>query len=89
MTLGETSKTASVDIDRTVPTGWLDFVTLGIEHILTGYDHLLFLVALLATARGTWSVVGIVTAFTLAHSMTLSLGALGIVTVPSSASSNR
>ena len=82
VTLGETSKTASVDIDRTVPTGWLDFVTLGVEHILTGYDHLLFLVALLATARGIWSVVKIVTAFTLAHSVTLSLGALGIVTVP-------
>lgn len=82
VTFGETSKTASVDIDRTAPTGWSDFVTLGIEHILTGYDHLLFLVALLATARGAWSVVRIVTAFTLAHSMTLSLGALGIVTVP-------
>ena len=79
---GETSRTASVDVDRTVPTGWFDFVTLGVEHILTGYDHLLFLVALLATARGVWSVVRIVTAFTLAHSVTLSLGALGIVTVP-------
>lgn len=82
VTFGETSRTASVDIDRTVPTGWLDFVALGVEHILTGYDHLLFLVALLATARGAWSVVRIVTAFTLAHSVTLSLGALGIVTVP-------
>jgi len=79
---GEASRTASVDIDRTAATGWLDFVKLGIEHILTGYDHLLFLVALLATARGAWSVIRIVTAFTLAHSVTLSLGALGIVTVP-------
>ena len=82
VTFGEASRTASVDIDRTAATGWLDFVRLGVEHILTGYDHLLFLVALLATARGTWSVVRIVTAFTLAHSVTLSLGALGIVTVP-------
>jgi hypothetical protein len=81
VTLGE-SRTASVDIDRTVATGWFDFVRLGVEHILTGYDHLLFLVALLATARGLWSVVRIVTAFTLAHSVTLTVGALGIVTIP-------
>ena len=72
----------NVKTDRTVATGWFDFVKLGIEHILTGYDHLLFLVALLATARGAWSVVRIVTAFTLAHSVTLSVAALGIVTIP-------
>jgi len=82
VTFGEASRTASVDIDRTVATGLFDFVRLGVEHILTGYDHLLFLVALLATARSAWSVVRIVTAFTLAHSVTLSVGALGIVTVP-------
>jgi len=82
VTFGETSRTASVDIDHTTATGWLDFIRLGVEHILTGYDHLLFLVALLATARGAWSVVRIVTAFTLAHSVTLSIGALGIVTIP-------
>ena len=79
---GEESRSVTVDIDRTVATGWFDFVKLGIEHILTGYDHLLFLVALLATARGAWSVVRIVTAFTLAHSVTLSVAALGIVTIP-------
>ena len=82
VTFGEASRTASVDIDRTTATGWFDFVKLGVEHILTGYDHLLFLVALLATARDAWSVVRIVTAFTLAHSVTLSAGALGFVTVP-------
>ena len=79
---GEESRSVTVDIDRTVATGWFGFVKLGIEHILTGYDHLLFLVALLATARGAWSVVRIVTAFTLAHSVTLSVAALGIVTIP-------
>ena len=79
---GEESRTVSVDIDNTVATGWFDFVKLGVVHILTGYDHLLFLVALLATARGMWSVVRIVTAFTLAHSVTLTVAALGIVTVP-------
>ena len=72
----------SVDIDRPVATGWLDFIMLGVEHIVTGYDHLLFLVALLATARGSWSVVRIVTAFTVAHSVTLSLATFDIFTVP-------
>ena len=82
VTFGETSRSASVEVDRTVPTGWFEFVKLGVEHILTGYDHLLFLVALLATARSLGSVVRIVTAFTVAHSVTLSLAALGIVVVP-------
>ena len=81
--LGEGVREASLDITQPVATGWLDFVRLGIAHILTGYDHLLFLVALLATARGLWSIVKIVTAFTLAHSMTLSLASLGLVTIPS------
>jgi hypothetical protein len=79
---GENSRTASVDVDRPIASGWLDFVKLGIEHILTGYDHLLFLLALLAVARGFWSVVKIVTAFTLAHSVTLTLAALGFVRIP-------
>jgi len=82
VTIEETSRKTAIDVDRPVATGWLDFITLGIEHIITGYDHLLFLVALLATAKGAWSVVRIVTAFTLAHSVTLSLAVLGIVTIP-------
>ncbi|MGY3610127.1 MULTISPECIES: HupE/UreJ family protein [unclassified Bradyrhizobium] len=79
---GETSRTSGIDVDRPVATGWLDLVELGVEHILTGYDHLLFLLALLAITRGFWSVVKIVTAFTLAHSVTLTLAALGFVRVP-------
>ena len=78
----EQSRSATLDIDRSVATNWFDFVTLGVRHILTGYDHLLFLTALLATAQGVWSVVRIVTAFTLAHSVTLSIAASGIVTIP-------
>jgi hypothetical protein len=78
----ETSRTAAVDIDRPAATGWFDFIKLGVRHILTGYDHLLFLLALLATARGFWSVVKIVTAFTLAHSITLTLAGLGFINVP-------
>ena len=82
VTFEEASRKVAIDVDRPVATGWLDFIKLGIEHIITGYDHLLFLVALLATAKGAWSVVRIVTAFTLAHSVTLSLAVLGIVTIP-------
>jgi hydrogenase/urease accessory protein HupE len=81
--LGQEEREASLDVTQPVATGWLDFLRLGIEHILTGYDHLLFLVALLATARGFWGIVKIVTAFTLAHSITLSLASLGLVSIPS------
>ena len=63
-------------------SGWLDFLWLGIEHILGGIDHLLFLVALLAHTRRLWGVVKIVTAFTIAHSVTLSLAVLGLIDVP-------
>jgi hypothetical protein len=78
----EPLRKVAIDVDRSVATGWFDFVKLGIEHIITGYDHLLFLVALLATAQGFWSVVRIVTAFTLAHSVTLSIATLDILTIP-------
>jgi hypothetical protein len=58
------------------------FLLLGVEHILTGYDHLLFLAALLLGGGGLGSLLKIVTAFTVAHSLTLALAVLGIVTVP-------
>lgn len=59
-----------------------DFVALGVEHIVTGWDHLLFLLALLLHGGGVLAMVKIVTAFTVAHSVTLSLAALEIVTLP-------
>ena len=58
------------------------FFLLGIEHILTGYDHLLFLLALIMRGGNLWSLFKIVTAFTIAHSITLALAALNIVTLP-------
>ncbi len=63
-------------------SGALSFLPLGIEHILTGWDHLLFLLALLLRGGNLWSVFKIVTAFTLAHSVTLGLAALNVVAVP-------
>ena len=62
--------------------GFLSFVLLGIEHILTGWDHLLFLLGLLLCGGGWFSLAKIITAFTLAHSVTLALAVLDIVTLP-------
>jgi hydrogenase/urease accessory protein HupE len=58
------------------------FFPLGLHHILGGYDHLLFLAALFLGVVNLRSVVSTVTAFTVAHSATLSLAVLGIVHVP-------
>jgi hypothetical protein len=58
------------------------FLALGIEHILTGVDHMLFLAALLLGGAGLLSVLETVTAFTVAHSVTLAAAVLGGVTLP-------
>lgn len=58
------------------------FFVLGVEHIATGYDHILFLLALLLVGGGLRSLVAIVTAFTVAHSVTLSLAVLDVVQLP-------
>jgi hypothetical protein len=79
----EDRREATLELGRGVSTGWLGFIVMGAEHILTGPDHLLFLLALLALSRGVWPIVRIVTGFTVAHSITLSLAALGVVDVPS------
>ena len=61
-----------------------EFYRLGVEHLLTGLDHLLFLLALIAGSRRLREVVLAATAFTLAHSVTFVLAALGVVQVPAS-----
>jgi HupE / UreJ protein len=79
-------------------SGFVEFVHDGIEHIASGADHLLFLVALLLPAPllrrdGLWSpraglgptvreVLKVVSAFTLAHSVTLGLSTFGVITLP-------
>ena len=60
----------------------LQFFREGMHHIFTGYDHLLFLLALIVVCR-PWEIVKIVTSFTIAHSLTLALAALDVVTLPS------
>lgn len=58
------------------------YAALGVEHILTGIDHLLFVLALLLLTRGGWKLVKTVTAFTISHSFTLTAATLGWVHVP-------
>ncbi len=62
---------------------FIRFCALGIRHILTGYDHLLFLAGLLVVARRWRDVLKTITAFTVAHSITLALATTGVVNAPS------
>jgi hydrogenase/urease accessory protein HupE len=59
------------------------YLVLGVEHILFGVDHLLFVLALLILVKGWRKLVGTITAFTIAHSITLAAATLGFVHVPS------
>ena len=65
------------------PDSFGQFLTLGIKHIAFGFDHLLFLLALLLVVTKFSEIAKIVTFFTIAHSITLSLVALNIISVPS------
>jgi hypothetical protein len=58
------------------------YLYLGIEHILLGIDHLLFVLGLLLIVRDRWMLVKTVTAFTVAHSITLAVATFGVASVP-------
>jgi hydrogenase/urease accessory protein HupE len=61
------------------------YLTIGVEHILFGFDHLLFVLALVLLLRGGWTIAKTVTAFTIAHSITLigvTLGFFGLAQRP-------
>lgn len=60
-----------------------DYARFGAEHIATGFDHLLFVFGLVLLCSGARALVATVTAFTLGHSVTLSVAALGVVRFPS------
>ncbi|MGH7525891.1 MAG: HupE/UreJ family protein, partial [Gemmatimonadales bacterium] len=64
------------------PPSFRQFLSLGVHHILTGYDHLLFLFALLLPGFSFLTALKIITSFTIAHSLTLSLATLDLVRVP-------
>ena len=78
----ESRQTRVTLADTAATTGQASFVWLGIEHILTGWDHLLFLLGLLLCGGGWLGLTKIITAFTLAHSVTLALAVLDVVTLP-------
>ncbi|MDT7540341.1 MAG: hypothetical protein QOE33_245 [Acidobacteriota bacterium] len=82
---GADSFEVDADVARAAaPHTFRRFFVLGVEHILTGYDHLAFLLALLLAGGSFRSVTKIVTSFTAAHSITLALAALNIVSLPPS-----
>jgi hydrogenase/urease accessory protein HupE len=73
---------APAEDSREHVTFW-GFLRLGIMHIWTGYDHLLFLFGLLVVCRSFKSIAAIISCFTVAHSITLALATLDIVNIPS------
>ncbi len=79
-----TAATPSVTIAAT-PHRWQvarTYFAIGVEHILAGYDHLLFVLSLVLLLSGSWRVVATVTAFTVAHSLTLIATTLNLVALP-------
>ena len=81
---GADAREATVHLEGKVGAsrGAGSFFPFGIEHILTGYDHLLFLLALILRGGGLINLLKIITGFTVAHSITLALAALDVVTLP-------
>ncbi len=73
---------ATTAVEAGTSSGFWSFARLGVHHIWTGYDHLLFLLAVLLAGGGAARLAGIVTSFTLAHSITLGAAALGLVQLP-------
>ena len=77
-----------IETSLTAPTTeqgpFWQFLALGVEHILIGYDHILFLLALLVVGGSFWTAAGIITSFTVAHSITLALATFDLVQLPSS-----
>ena len=79
-----------------IPTGWKnpvvppsgawrsfrEYLWYGTTHILTGYDHLLFIAALVIGTLSFWEMVKVIAAFTVAHSLTLALCVFGLVRLP-------
>jgi hypothetical protein len=98
MPSGDTTRTTVLPPDRldwTVPStsSWMtvahDYFLLGVKHIWEGIDHLLFVAGLLMLAKRPRRIAVAITGFTIAHSITLSLSALGAVRLPVSTHRSR
>jgi hydrogenase/urease accessory protein HupE len=89
--LSQNSDSVTIEMDALKPTeksqpqkiSFADFLVMGVRHIWTGYDHLLFLFGLLIVTRNFASSVKIITCFTIAHSITLAVATISLVQVPS------
>ncbi len=77
----ENGSASDVPTRKPVWSSISQFLALGVEHILTGYDHIAFLLALIVIGLSLKGVLKIVTAFTIAHSITLLLAALQVVSL--------
>jgi hydrogenase/urease accessory protein HupE len=75
---------AALPISQMRPHAFWGFILLGVEHILLGFDHLAFLFALLIAGGTLREAVKIISSFTVAHSITLSLATLDAVAIPAS-----
>lgn len=80
----EIPATATPPSATTTTGSFVEFLGLGMKHILIGYDHLLFLFSLLLVSRGTLATFKVITTFTIAHSITLALATFDVVTLPAS-----
>jgi hydrogenase/urease accessory protein HupE len=71
----------SMDLASPTPQLW-SYLTFGVEHLLLGLDHILFVVGLVLFIGNTWTLVKTITAFTVAHSITLACSVLGLISLP-------
>jgi hydrogenase/urease accessory protein HupE len=78
-TTNQTANNESAHSNST--SGWYSFFKLGMNHILGGYDHLLFLFSLLIARQSLKQYATMITAFTIAHSCTLTLTVLGVINI--------
>ena len=71
-----------LDLTAATPTVPV-YLIIGIEHLLLGFDHILFVIMLLYLVRSSWEIFKVVTSFTIAHSLTLALSAFELVQLSS------
>jgi hydrogenase/urease accessory protein HupE len=70
-----------LDLANPTPSIW-SYGVLGVEHLLSGADHILFVVGLVLLIGKRWTLLQTITAFTLAHSITLAVSVLGLIVLP-------
>ena len=79
-----TNKQTSIEIPYDISNLPIAYLNLGVEHLLSGIDHILFILGLLFLVRGVLNIIKTITAFTIAHSITLGLSVFNIINLPQS-----